>query len=402
MKYGENQMEICSLSHCTGCGMCTNICPRKAITMNDGAHGFVYPSINPDKCINCGLCAKKCPANTEKQTKSTMKKVYAAWNTEKTTRKKSTSGGICSLLENEILKDGGAVVGVKWSENFSAEHSIAFNNKQAEAFRGSKYVQSKTGDIYLKVRELLESGKKVLFTGTPCQTAALKSFLGKDYNGLFIVDLVCHGVPSYDCFIRFLNEISTGYNKKISNVRLRYKSPYWDYCSVRIDFEDGTHYQKYTVDDPYFTLFNIGFSLRESCHNCIYTTTHREGDITLADFWGYVPSGFKMRNYNKGISVFAVNTDKGSILFDKIKKYLNFEAVSIEAALKTNKSFSEPFVIAKEKLDDFWNDYTNGLSIGKLCSKYVTKPFKLPNLLFLRRLKKRYNWVIKQNEQFKK
>lgn len=388
-------MEICDLHHCTGCGMCSNLCSKNAITMKKGEHGFTYPHIDGDKCINCGLCRKKCPANAEKQTECTMKNVYAAWNVAKNTRKKSTSGGVCSLLENEILKDGGAVVGVKWDADFQAKHSLAFDEEQAEMFRGSKYVQSDTGNIYIRVKKLLENGKKVLFTGTPCQVAALKSFLGKDYSGLFTIDLVCHGVPSYDCFKRFLNEISSEYNKKITNVRLRYKSPYWDYCSVRIDFEDGTDYRKYTVDDPYFTLFNIGYSLRESCHTCKYTSSHREGDITLADFWGYQPSGFKMRNYNKGISVVAVNSDKGKILFDRIKSLLNFETVSLESALKTNKSFSEPYAIAKEKLNDFWNDYDNGLSTDKLCKKYVTKPFRLPNLLFLRRLKKRYNWVIK-------
>lgn len=277
-------MEICDLRHCTGCGMCSNLCPKNAITMKKGEHGFTYPHIDGDKCINCGLCIKKCPANTEKQTECTMKNVYAAWNVARDTRKKSTSGGVCSLLENEILKDGGAIVGVKWDADFHAKHSIAFDEQQAEMFRGSKYVQSDTGNIYIRVKELLENGKKVLFTGTPCQVAALKSFLEEDYSGLFTVDLVCHGVPSYDCFKRFLNEISGEYNKKITNVRLRYKSPYWDYCSVRIDFEDGTDYRKYTVDDPYFTLFNIGYSLRESCHTCKYTSSHREGDITLADF----------------------------------------------------------------------------------------------------------------------
>ena len=316
-------MEICDLRHCTGCGMCSNLCPKNAITMKKGEHGFTYPHIDGDKCINCGLCIKKCPANTEKQTECTMKNVYAAWNVARDTRKKSTSGGVCSLLENEILKDGGAIVGVKWDADFHAKHSIAFDEQQAEMFRGSKYVQSDTGNIYIRVKELLENGKKVLFTGTPCQVAALKSFLGKDYSGLFTVDLVCHGVPSYDCFKRFLNEISGEYNNKITNVRLRYKSPYWDYCSVRIDFEDGTDYRKYTVDDPYFTLFNIGYSLRESCHTCKYTSSHREGDITLADFWGYQPSCFKMRNYNKGISVLAANSDKGIDLFDKIKNSLN-------------------------------------------------------------------------------
>ena len=328
-------MKICDLSHCTGCGMCTNICPQKAITMENGGYGFVYPRINSDKCIKCGLCVKRCPANVDKQIICNIKNVYAAWNTAKRIRKKSSSGGVCSLLEKEILKDGGAAIGVKWNEKFCPEHTVALNEKQAEMFRSSKYVQSNTSDIYQKAKELLESGKKVLFVGTPCQISALKLFLGKDYNGLYTVDLICHGVPSYECFRKYLDEISEKYGKKINNVRLRYKAPYWDYSYVRIDFEDGTYYQKYTVDDPYFTLFNIGYSLRESCHSCRYTTVHREGDITLADFWGYQPSNLKMCNYNKGVSLIAVNTDKGEELFGRIKKQMNvFQNLLL--SLKTN------------------------------------------------------------------
>lgn len=388
-------MEICDTSHCTGCGMCSNICPNKAIEMTEMEHGFIYPQINIVRCTKCGLCIKKCPSNTEKKSESTIKKTYAAWNTIKLDRKKSTSGGICSLIENEIFNDGGVVVGVEWQNNFCPKHAIATNEKHAENFRGSKYVQSNTYDIYNKVKELLNVGKRVFFSGTPCQVAALKSYLGKDYKELFIVDFVCHGVPSYKCLKKYLDEISIKYGKSISNVRFRYKSPYWDYCNVRIDFSDGMDYQKSTVDDPYFTLFNIGYTLRDSCHSCKYCTVNREGDITLADFWGYQPSCFKMRNYNKGVSVVAINTPKGEALFNKIKSSLKFESVSMESAMKTNKSFSEPYVVPKDKLEKFWKDYELGLSIENLCKKYIQKPFKVPSLLFLRRLKKRYGWIIK-------
>lgn len=388
-------MKICDFSDCTGCGMCSNICPTNAIIMTPELHGFVYPNINNDKCINCGLCVKKCPANTRKKTECNMKNIYAAWNTDKQIRKNSSSGGVCSLLEKEILKDGGAVVGVKWNADFSVSHSIAFNEEQAQIFRGSKYVQSDTGKIYIEIKELLENGTKVLFSGTPCQIAALKSFLGKDYDILVTVDLICHGVPPYEFFGKYLNEISGKSGRKISNINLRYKSPYWDYCSVRIDFEDGTYYQKYTVDDPYFTLFNIGYTLRESCHRCRYTTVHREGDITLADFWGYQPSGFKMLNYNKGTSLVSVNTDKGNELFERIKKHLVFEEKTLGEALKTNKSLSEPFTLPEDKTENFWNDYESGVSVDDLLRKYVPEPFGIPNLLMLRRIKYKYNWVIK-------
>lgn len=389
-------MKICDQSLCVGCGMCANVCPREAITMEEGAHGFVFPYIHSEQCIKCGLCAKKCPANVEKQYESTIKNVYAAWNKKRSTRIKSTSGGICSLLEDEIFHDGGVAVGVKWGEAFCTEYAVACNAEAAEKFRGSKYIQANTGDIYLRVKGLLDAGKEVLFTGTPCQVAALKAFLGEDYSGLFTIDLICHGVPSYACLKKFLDELSSEYGRKVNNVRLRYKSPYWDYCSVRVDFENGARYQKNTVDDPYFILFNIGFSLRESCHTCRYTTIHREGDITLADFWGYRPSGFKMRDYNKGTSLVLVNTDKGDELFERIKGKICFETSSVGTALTTNNSLTKPFSPPYDALIKFWDDFDGGeLSTEELQRKYVPKPFKLPNLLFLRRLKRRYSWVVK-------
>ncbi len=373
--------------------MCTNLCPSDAIKMTKGVHGFIFPEISADKCTGCGLCAAKCPATSEKKTKNTISNVYAAFNKDRKTQKKSTSGGIFTLIANEIIRDKGLVAGVRWNESLCPEHALTDNADILTEFRGSKYAQSNTKSIYTDVKQALNIGRTVLFSGTPCQVAALKAFLGKDEPNLFTVDLVCHGVPSHELLERYLSETARG--RQIKKVNLRHKSPYWDYCSVRIDFARGKRYQKYTVDDPYFTLFNIGYSLRESCHTCKFTTTHREGDITLADFWGYLPSSAKMQNFNRGVSLVAVNTKKGEELFNRISKYINFEKKTHEAALQTNKSLSEPFTLPKESLEEFWKDYETGMTVDALCKKHVKKPFKLPKLLCLRRLKRKYSWVLK-------
>lgn len=386
-------MNICPPELCTGCGMCSNLCHQNAIKMTKDIHGFVYPKISSDKCTGCGLCTAKCPALREKKAGSTMKDIYAAFNKNKKTLKNSSSGGVFNLIANEIIKENGLVAGVRWNSDFCPEHSLASSFDEIKEFSGSKYAQSNTKRIYSEIKEALNSQKKVLFSGTPCQVAALKSFLGKEDNNLFTVDLVCHGVPSYEMLEKYLQQTAQG--KKIKKVNLRHKSPYWDYCSVRIDFDDGSHYQKYTVDDSYFTLFNIGYSLRESCHSCKFTTTNREGDITLADFWGYTPASAKMRNYNRGISLIAVNTEKGAELFGKIKKDLNFEVKTYNSALRTNKSLSEPFTLPKENLAAFWKDYENGMTVNELCKNHVKTPFCIPNLLFLRRLKRKYGWMLK-------
>lgn len=321
---------ICERNKCTGCGMCTNICPKNAIKMERDECGFYYPKINEERCITCTMCRKKCPANAEGNKESSITSVYACWNKNKKIRKKSTSGGVFTLLAQNVIKAGGAVVGVRWDESFQPIHTIVENEQDIELLRGSKYVQSKTEDIYNKVKVLLDARRQVLFSGTPCQNAALRSFLGKDYDKLICIDLICHGVPPYDLFKRYLAERAKG--REIKNIVLRNKNPYWDYSEVKIEFSDNSKYEKDTIDDSYFTLFNFGYSLRSSCHDCQYTNLARWGDLTLADFWGYKPTTGKMLDYNKGISLVFTNTKKGENIFNSIKEKLNYEESTIEKA----------------------------------------------------------------------
>lgn len=389
-------MEICSKEICTGCGMCVNVCPKKAIRMVKDVNDFLYPKINNELCCQCGICQKKCPANDVTNVESNVKKVYAVWNKNKTVRKKSTSGGVFTLLAESILKKGGIVAGVKWNGNFLAEHCIIDTYSDIYLFNGSKYVQSNTKNIYYKVKDALQAGQKVLFSGTPCQNHALISFLGKKYANLYQIDVVCHGVPSAEMLNKYLNEVTNKGAKKVKNIRLRYKNPYWDYCSVKIDFTDGSFYSKYTVEDSFYTLFNIGYSLRESCHTCKYTNLHRQGDVTLADFWGYRPKNFKMRDFLKGTSLILINSTKGQELFNTIKTSICYEQSTINQAQKGNRSLSQPFEINPSEKKAFWNDYEQGMSVMSLCKKYVPNPYKIPKLLWLRRIKARYGWAVKR------
>lgn len=389
-------MEICEPSLCTGCGMCADLCPKSAVKMKEKEHGFLFPEID-DRCVNCGLCTASCPANKEYTKENTVRKIYAAWNKDKRTKKRSTSGGIFSLLAQEIVNNGGLAAGVKWNEKFETEFAIAKNTEEIKLFNGSKYLQSKTGNIYKDVESALNNGRQVLFSGTPCQVAALKSFLKKDYDNLFTVDIVCHGVPSYGCFEKYLKERKAADGKReVSKVNLRYKNPYWDYCSVRIDYSDGGKYQQFTTDDPYFSLFNVGYTLRESCHSCPYTSMNRQGDITLGDFWCYTPKSFKMRNYNKGVSLVLVNSEKGEKLYSKVCDRLNFCSESVAAAKKSNITLSRPFELPNDELKSFWQDYDSGITTEMLFKKYVKTPLKVPSLMFLRRLKYKYSWVVKR------
>lgn len=376
-------MEICTPASCTGCGMCSNICPVNAITMTKGENDFIFPKIDATVCIKCKQCAKKCPANQIIDQSINVKKTYAAWNKNKVIRKSSSSGGIFSVLAERILSEGGVVVGVAL-QNLEAKHIIVSSMSELSALYGSKYVQSYTGDIYKQVKEQLEIGKKVLFSGTPCQIHAIRQFLEKDYDNLICVDVICHGVPSLSMLNKHIAEVSR--ERKAKDIKFRYKDPYWDYSYVRIEY----------ADDDYFHLFNISFSIRQSCHECHYACTHRQGDITLADYWGYRAHNFKMNNYFGGISLILVNSYKGQKLLDDVTSELKIEHASLENAKCGQKCLSEPFRLPSEDLEAFWKDYRSGMTIRELSEKYYNNKFVRPKFLWLRHLKSKYIWIIKK------
>ncbi len=388
-------MELCDKESCTGCGMCADICANKAIIMKPDKYGFLYPEIDKTKCTDCNLCQEKCPMNCQASEGNTVYKVYAAWNKDRLTRKNSSSGGVFSLLAKKVLSDGGIVAGVKWDEQFHTCHCCIEKEADLHLLNGSKYVQSVTGNIYSIVKANLHKGKKVLFSGTPCQVHALLQYLGKSYEKLFTVDLVCHGVPSSDLFDRHLNEIMNGQKQDIKSVSLRYKKPCWSYGSVRVEAVDKPLYMKLTIEDAYFNLFNFNYSLRPSCHICRYTNMHRNGDVTLADFWGYSPKSIKMRDYDRGVSCILINTGKGDRMFNKIKKELVYEESTINAAKQANQSLTMPFAEPTD-CKEFWKDYEDGMLVSNLNKKYISKPYTMPNAYGLRRLKRQYSWLYRK------
>ncbi len=353
----------------------------------------MYPQIDNLKCINCNLCKKLCPSNDIENGKNTVIDVYASWTYNKAERKKSTSGGIFSELARQVLKQNGVVAGVQWSKEFTPEHVLITKEDDIDKLKGSKYAQSNTGNIYQIVQDNLLNGKMVLFSGTPCQNAALKAFLKRDYHNLICVDFVCHGVPSAKMLREYYKYL---HRSAVKNVSLRLKDPYWDYTFVKIEYADGYVHKKLTIDDDYFNLFNIGYSLRPSCHYCKYTNVDRIGDITLADFWGYKPHDIYSLSYNKGTSCVLVNSEKGSQLLASVQDRIYIEKSDLQKAIAGNKCLQEPFQIDEKMLMDFWNDYENGKEFHELNEKYAAGIFKLPKLLFLRRMYKKYRWVIKR------
>lgn len=349
-------MQICEKNICTGCALCVNICNHKAIVMKPDEKGFLYPVIDSSKCVSCKLCQKKCPQNSELSLNSEGS-VYAAMAKNDEIRKKSSSGGIFSIFAEWIINNQGVVIGAALMSDMSVCHISVSSIGELEKLRGSKYVQSEIGTIYQSVKDTLESGKKVLFSGTPCQVDGLYKFLGYNPENLITIDLLCHGTPSPNVFSKYISYIEDIYGKKVVNANFREKNPGWKDFHLKLIFDDGT-----TIIDKEHTYINgflKNYFLRESCYKCKYTNKTRVGDITLGDYWGYKQSFPKfVEDDDNGISVIMLNTDKGKKLYSKNKHKMICVKSDIDDVALGNIVLSHSVPKAKN-YTEFWCDYDN-------------------------------------------
>lgn len=364
--------EICLAKYCTGCMACYSACSANAITMISNERGFIYPKIDEGQCLNCKKCVAVCPVNKERTGSQKLQKVFACWHTEGHIREQSTSGGIFSAIAEFVLKNKGVVFGARFNEKFKVIHSYTENLEELFHYRGSKYVQSYIGDSFKQVEKFLKMGRTVLFTGTPCQIAGLKSFLGKDYDNLLTTDIVCHGVPSPLIFEDYIEQIKETVAKDIVMIRFRYKKPSWTVFSMRIDFKEHEPYIKDTNNDPYIVGFLKDLFTRSCCTFCTYANLNRCSDITMGDFWGYISEKKELRNTEQGISLLILNTDKGKELFEAIAYNLVIIEKSVGEAQAGNQCLSKPFPKSiYEK--PFWDEYLTNRNFA-----YVTEKFLQP------------------------
>lgn len=308
---------------CYGCNACKDICPSNAIEMKADKEGFLYPVTDKEKCTNCGLCSKACIRRHPNLVKyeEQFPKAYTTYHKDLNQRLGSSSGAVFPSLAKYAIEDRkGVVVGVRYDENMKVISDIADNMEDAKAFSGSKYVKSDFRGIFPKVKGLLKEGRFVLYSGLPCECAALRSYLRKDYENLLISELVCHAAPSPKAFRKYVEYLNKKYDSKVTNIVFRNKDNGWRIgdANMVITFENGKTETHRSVEDPYFRAFLDEFTIRSSCTNCKYTYLNRAGDITLGDCWGVKKAAPELFD-NKGVSMLLVNNSKAMDVWNKVK-----------------------------------------------------------------------------------
>lgn len=363
-------IRLCSEDECNGCEACANICPHMAISMKPDIRGFIHPFIDEEKCVGCGLCKKVCSIENLTTHRNPVRAVYAAWNRNQDIRLASSSGGIFTLLADNVLKAKGVVYGAALMDD-SVQHIRIDSRDGISELRGSKYVQSRMSETYKHIRDDLKNGKQVLFSGTPCQVSGLRNYLGEEYTNLICIDIICHGVPSPMVFKDYLAWLRKKQNSQVRSLSFRYKKPGWTVFSMKADYENGASYINSKFRDPYLYFFSSGggdLTLRDSCHQCQFTSPERTGDITLGDFWQYDAEKLSQRGSEKGVSLVLINTGKGEAVFEEIKELICFEESTVALAHKSNQSLSKPWPKPKIK-DQFWDDYFE-LGFAGVADKY--------------------------------
>lgn len=300
---------------CTGCGACLNACEYDALLFKEDERGFFYPSIDSDKCVQCGLCEQSCPIVHPLKGHKPVGQCYALWAMPEI-RENSSSGGAFSLFAQEVIAQGGEVFGAALGNDLRVRHVAVSSLDRLHLIRRSKYVQSEIGDAFTQVRRLLSKGKVVLFSGCPCHIAGLKAYLGQDYETLYTIDVVCHGIKANKALTQFLDE-SIGISN-VKTVQFRNKTNGWVPNVLTVVMHDDSIRHIPYEQCSFEQAFHQNVDLRPSCYDCPFCGTSRQGDITMGDFWG-VEAFSKDWNDQKGTSIVLVNSGKGQRLFDQIK-----------------------------------------------------------------------------------
>ncbi|WP_370790143.1 Coenzyme F420 hydrogenase/dehydrogenase, beta subunit C-terminal domain [Leyella stercorea] len=340
---------------CCGCTACASICVQDAITMKPDKLGFLYPEIDKDKCVDCGLCERVCAFNDNYDSSLNFKEPipYGARHKDMNEIETSRSGAAFIAISDYILEQGGVIYGAGYAEHFRVVHKRATTKEERNEFKGSKYVQSDMTGVFRQVKQDLRDGLIVLFSGTPCQTSGLNSYVGKRLREkLFLVDIVCHGVPSPYIWRDYLDYLEKKQGSSIVWVNFRDKQEYgWGGHHETFKFKNGEGKMSFTF------LFYKHIMFRKSCEKCHFCNTKRPSDITIADFWGWEKTNKDFNADDKGCSLILINTEKGKKLFDNIKDRMNIIPADLEKCIQPNMKYPSPPSRNRNKFEQEYSKY---------------------------------------------
>ena len=380
-------LKITDKAKCCGCGACENVCPQKCIHMQQDEEGFLYPQIDLSCCIDCNACVRVCPVLSPLKVFDQFPQAFAVAAKDESLRLNSSSGGIFSLFAERIIEQGGVVFGAAFDDEFQVKHIGIRDRSDLGKLRGSKYVQSRTEQVFSEIKRLLLSERQVLFSGTPCQVAGLKKFLGKEYDGLITVDLICHGVPSplvWQRYLAYRRKQDGGYSPR--RISFRQKNFGWKRYSVSIEYDDT----EYLVDlhhDKFMRAFLANLCLRPSCHQCVFKTVDRVSDITIADFWG-IERELPSFDDDKGTSLAIIHSARGEKLFASIQSEVREHQIELKRAIAHNTAMISSAQMHKKR-DAFMREISDEKDFGKVVDKYC-------HVSFLRRVYRKLKGVAKK------
>lgn len=337
-------MKLTRKEDCCGCNACGDVCPKGAIHYTTDEEGFWYPQIDSEKCINCGLCDKVCPMeHTSECSKGNTDKpiCYAANHKNLQIRFDSTSGGMFTALAEPFLKSGGYVGGAVYTETWGVKQIVTNQPEDLEKLRSSKYIQSDATGFYRKIKELLDGGEKVLAVGLPCQMAALKCFLGRDYENLLIVDLICLYINSPMAYRKYLDYLEREYKSKVVYIKAKNKELGWRQLTHKVVFKNGATYYG-TIQVDRFMRASMGNKClsRPACYACRFKGFPRHADISIGDYW--TKGRAHTLDDDTGTSVVLLNSEKGKAYFESVRKKLQCAEVSFDSVVQGNPALMQP------------------------------------------------------------
>lgn len=366
-------------AHCLGCEACVQVCGKTAITMEEDHDGFCYPIIDTEKCVDCGMCRNVCPLDNMPQRYGKEKYVFGGYSLNEDIRFESTSGGAFSEIVNAYCDENYVIFGAE-ANGLEVFHSFIIDKNDLGRFRKSKYSQSKIGTAYKDAKRFLKEGKKVLFSGTPCQIAGLKAFLGKiNQETLLTVEVVCEGVPT-PLYVRKLDKhIEKKYGYPIESLDYRYTSNSliakgrWDFEEMRIRTTGGNILKKDRWFNPFWSIWLKHLMSRPSCYECPFSNSERVADVTLGDLWGvhiYCP---ELYGKNGGASLVIGNTEKGKDVIEKATWNMYGHVLQFEDALKYQGPMRK-HISDNPHRREFMDDLRSGMDYYAITKKWADRP----------------------------